>query len=64
MNKQLSKPMIDCVLFDLESIKNYHEADGVKVYFQSNDCYTIKVIKDEKVEAVYRHGRENFDIKK
>lgn len=60
--------MIEKLLLLLNDLKNEYDADGVKVYFNDYNNYTIKLIKNNKIIKVFRclTERKNkaWDIKK
>lgn len=52
----------------LNDLRVRYEADGVKVFFKSEEDYCVKVIKNEKVIKVFRKVKDpkhkNWDAKK
>lgn len=56
------------IIIALEQYRQIHRLDGVKVYFQNENAFTIKGIRTVNGETKIVHcdkiGKESFDAKK
>ena len=60
---EVKKAYIATINTYIDDIKKMYDADGVKVYYQDSTHYAFKIIKDDRVIAIFRSKRNSFDNK-